>query len=262
MSGFLRPVFGSLFVLSGALALSLFLSQPVQAGGGGFIVDDAGVDSPGDCKVEAWASFMTGDPNDFVGVVSPACVADLGRPVEIGVAVSRERGDSEWATGGEIKAKTNLVSTDNGPIGIAISGGYVHDFTESQMAGYYVNVPVTFVINDVFLINVNGGYTHEKYDMGNLNLFFWGGGFEWTLYSAKTQETERSITLIGEVFGFAGGRAVDEDGVKESNSTRDPRGQVGLRFTPQDNLDINVIYGRNIYGEDKNWVTLGANVRF
>lgn len=262
MSGFSRPAFGSIFAFGGALALGLFLSQPAQAGGGGFIVDDAGVDTPGSCKVEAWGAFMTSDPDDFFGVASPACVVDLGRPVEISGAIIRERSEDVWATGGEVKAKVSVISPDDSPIGIAVVGGYAHDFTESQMGGYFVNVPVTFTINDTFLINVNAGYTHEKYELGNLDLFFWGGGFEWTFYSVKTEDTERSVTLLAEVFGFAGPRAVDEDGVKEPSETRDPRGQIGLRFTPHESFDIDVIYGRNLTGEDKNWVTLGTNIRF
>ena len=38
--------------------------------------------------------------------------------------------------------------------------------------------------------------------------------------------------------------------------------QAGLRYTPMENIDIDLIYGRNITGEDANWVTLGLNVRF
>lgn len=242
--------------------LGLSLSSQALAAGGAFAVDDSEIGKVGECKVESWASFMTGSPNDFNGTVSPACVVDLGRPVEVGVAVTRSRGDREWATGGDIKGKTNIVSTDNGPIGIGLVGGYAHDFTASQMAGYFLNVPVTLVVNDTFRINANGGYTHEKHEIGSLDLMFWGGGFEWILYSAKVQESQRSVTLIGEVFGYAGARAVDAEGEKESGKTRDPRGQLGLRFTPQENFDIDVIYGRNIAGEDDNWVTVGLNLRF
>jgi hypothetical protein len=246
----------------GALALGLSLSSQAFAAGGAFAVDDSEVGKVGECKVESWASFMTGNPDDFIGAVSPACVVSLGRPVEISAAITRSRSDREWATGGEIKGKTNIISTENSRIGVGFVGGYGYDFTGSSTAAYFLKVPVTFVVNDVFRINANGGYTHEKHDIGNVDLFSWGGGFEWTLYSAKVQENERSVTLIGEVFGVAGARAVDADGEKESSKTRDPRGQVGLRFTPQEKFDIDVIYGRNITGEDDNWVTVGLNVRF
>jgi hypothetical protein len=29
-----------------------------------------------------------------------------------------------------------------------------------------------------------------------------------------------------------------------------------------DNLDIDVIYGRNVFGENAHWITLGFNLRF
>jgi len=41
-----------------------------------------------------------------------------------------------------------------------------------------------------------------------------------------------------------------------------PRVQVGLRFTPVEAFDIDVIYGRNITGENANWITLGTTIRF
>ena len=33
-------------------------------------------------------------------------------------------------------------------------------------------------------------------------------------------------------------------------------------MTPIDTIDFDVIYGRNIGGENANWITLGMNVRF
>jgi hypothetical protein len=35
-----------------------------------------------------------------------------------------------------------------------------------------------------------------------------------------------------------------------------------LRVTPVDNVDVDLIYGRNISGENANWFTLGVNARF
>jgi hypothetical protein len=64
------------------------------------------------------------------------------------------------------------------------------------------------------------------------------------------------VTLIGEVFGQTGA------GEEEVRSARQPRLQAGLRFTPVDSMDIDVIYGRNITGENANWITVGLNLRF
>lgn len=46
------------------------------------------------------------------------------------------------------------------------------------------------------------------------------------------------------------------------NAIREPRTQIGLRFTPQDNIDLDLIWGRNITGENAHWLTLGLNLRF
>ena len=62
---------------------------------------------------------------------------------------------------------------------------------------------------------------------------------------------------IAEVFGQVGDLPP-----AASSSVREPRMQAGLRYTPVDNIDIDLIYGRNITGEDANWITLGLNVRF
>ena len=67
----------------------------------------------------------------------------------------------------------------------------------------------------------------------------------------------KPLTLIGEVFGQSG-----EIPAVSPNSVREPRTRLGLRYTPKDNIDIDVIWGRNIAGENAHWLTLGVNLRF
>ena len=43
---------------------------------------------------------------------------------------------------------------------------------------------------------------------------------------------------------------------------REPRTQIRLRFTPQDNIDLDLICGHKITGENAHWLTLGRNLRF
>jgi hypothetical protein len=75
----------------------------------------------------------------------------------------------------------------------------------------------------------------------------YGVGFEWSF--------DKQLTLIGEVFGLAGQSV-------EPSSRTNPRTQLGLRFMVVESIDIDVIYGRNILGENANWITFGLNVRF
>ncbi|MEX2127826.1 MAG: hypothetical protein WD871_06230 [Xanthobacteraceae bacterium] len=226
------------FGLVCALVLSGLMTASGQsrAAGGAFAVDDAGVDDPGSCKVEAWASFARND--DFIGAVAPACVVSLGRPVDLGVQVDRSRSGGEWGTGLSLKAKSAIVPlTDDGPFGVAIVGGVGFDLTARETAEWFVTVPVTIRIAEPFLINLNIGGLWDRIEQRSF--VTWGGGFELSF-------AER-FTLIGEVFG---------------QGSEHPGAQLGLRYTPHEKIDFDLIYGRNLTGERANWVTFGVNLRF
>jgi hypothetical protein len=60
--------------------------------------------------------------------------------------------------------------------------------------------------------------------------------------------------IAGEMFGQAG--VAEEPGVVQ------PRFQVGLRYRPVDQFNVDLIYGRNLAGERANWITLATIVRF
>jgi hypothetical protein len=40
-----------------------------------------------------------------------------------------------------------------------------------------------------------------------------------------------------------------------------PRFQSGIRYSPNKDVDWDVIYGRNLTGEGANWITLALTVR-
>src|SRR6185437_10463138 len=98
------------------LAAAVLLPARVDAAGGAFVVDDVEIGKPGDCKVESWVSF--GSNSDFTAVTSPACVANLGIPVELGGQLQRSRDDGDWGTSGMLKAKANLIPVANHPFGL------------------------------------------------------------------------------------------------------------------------------------------------
>jgi hypothetical protein len=207
-----------------------------QAAGGGFFVDNAGVDDPGSCKVEAWASAARN--GDRVFAVAPACAVSLGQPVEFGVQYDRVRFDGQWASAGAIKAKTSLVPFhDNARFGAAISGSAIMSFATSEIVAYVLNVPVSFHVTDQLHLNVQAGGLWER-NTGHEHLT-WGAGIELMLTP--------QFTFIGEIFSFAS----------------EHRGaQAGLRYTPHEKIDFDLIYGHNLAGEKSNWITLGMNVRF
>ena len=53
-----------------------------------------------------------------------------------------------------------------------------------------------------------------------------------------------------------------EAGRAEFASVIQPRVQTGVRYRPNDIFSVDVIYGRNITGENSNWITLGTTIRF
>jgi hypothetical protein len=226
----------------GLLTLPLALPGAAMAAGGAFLVDDAGVD-PGTCKVESWTSFASN--SDFIGVVSPACAMQIGRPIEIGVSYARVRGDREWGAELAPKAKINILPIETGKIGLAVSAVTAFNLYTGENTGTIINVPVTFALTDTFRVNVNGGWFHDRRIMEDLAVY--GAGIEWS--------PVKPVTLIAEMFGFAGPET-------DRRTDRQPRAQAGIRFTPDESFDIDLIYGRNITGENAHWVTLGLNYRF
>jgi hypothetical protein len=224
--------------------LALSHAGPARAAGGAYVVDDSEIGKPGECKVESWASFA--DNRDFVGVVSPACVVNLIRPIELNAQFGRSRADGEWESPLTLKGKVNFIPAETGKVGVGLVGGTTFDLNTRENTGSFVYVPVTFPLSDQFKINVNGGWLYDR--DAALSWATWGAGFEWNFI--------KPLTLIGEVFGQAG------HSVPDQSTLTDPRAQLGLRYTPVESVDLDLIYGRNITGAGANWITAGLNVRF
>jgi hypothetical protein len=228
------------FPRAAALACALLASAAswngASAAGGAFAVDNAGVDDAGSCKVESWASFARND--DRIFAVAPACAVSLGQPVEFGVQVARAHSGGEWGTGLTLKAKTSIIPfPDEAAFGVAIAGGVGYDLTAGRSAEYFVALPISIRLAAPFILNLDVGAVWDR--ASGENFFTWGAGVQISL--------SEKFMLIGEVFGQERER---------------PGMQAGLRFTPHDKIDFDLIYGRNLTGERSDWLTLGMNVRF
>ena len=222
------------------LALGLL---PEAAAEAAFYVDDFEVDEVGSCAVESWISYASN--KDFMAVTSPSCVVQVGKsPVEIGAEYQRSRENGEWKTTGSVSGKVTLVRMTKG-IGIGLSGETNWNLITGASAGGNINVPVSFDIGKNVRLNVNGGYLYDAPTQGHYGT--WGIGAEWTI--------NPKVALIGEVFGQAGSRG-------ETTTTQQPRFQTGIRYSLKSNVDLLLIYGRNLNGENANWVTLGTNFSF
>lgn len=244
-----RRLAAAAFVAAG-LALN---SGHALAAGGAFAVDDSEIGKPGECKVESWVSLASN--RDVSAATSPACAVKLGIPFEIGGQLQRSRSDSAWSTSGTLKGKVNIIPAEGHAFGLGLSGGTSWNLLNGANTGGFINVPITFALREDFKISVNGGWTYDA--TTKIGYVTWGAGFEWNFTKALP------LTLIGEVYGQDGRLAPVEPGdAPANNSLREPRTQLGLRYTPKENIDLDVIWGRNITGENANWVTLGVNLRF
>ena len=252
----MRQFVGGAFVILLLSSAVMLTSERANAAGGAYVVDDSETVTPNTCALESWAQFASN--HDFNTVTQPECGFDVGKPVEVDAALQRARSGGAWGTSSAVTAKLNLISTDksrdNSRIGVAFEVASAWNLQAGGNTGTNVFVPVTFMINDAFHINVNGGWFHDN--VNNINYATWGIGFEWDFKPVP-------LTLIGEVFGQAGTLPIAADGDPPSpNAIRDPRTQIGLRYKASDNADIDVIWGHNIGGENAHWVTLGLNLHY
>src|SRR5262245_36181623 len=96
-------------LLAFATCLTLPVSVERAAADGAFVVEDADVAKPGSCKVESWGAAA--DNRDGMLVSNPACVFDLGRPVELSATFARFRDEGEMGTTMVPKGKTQIFES-------------------------------------------------------------------------------------------------------------------------------------------------------
>jgi hypothetical protein len=226
-----------------AVAASAGFSGQGRAAGAAYQVDTADVSEVGSCKMESWVS--SAGNHDVIASVSPACVVSMFRPVEVSAQFTRARADGEWGTGVLPKLKTNIVPTAIGAWGFAVSATAAYDLITKENTALAITIPATLRVSNVVRINLNAGWQLDR--TVNRNYFTYGAGFDW-------RTPDNVWTVTGEVFGQAG--------VAEDHGVVEPRFQLGLRYRPVDQFNIDLIYGRNLTGERANWITLATIVRF
>jgi hypothetical protein len=231
-------------ILLAAVAAAVASPGEARAAGAAYVVDTADVSEPGACKVESWASAASN--HDLFAATSPTCVVDFFHPVEISSQFSRSRFDTDWTTTAIPKLKTNLVPTAIGSWGFALSGTTAFDLTTHENIGAAVTVPATLRLSNVVRINLNAGWLWDR--LAHQHYATYGAGLDW-------RTPDNVWTLTAEVFGLLGAPQ-DLVGVTQ------PRFQVGLRWRPIDDFNVDLIYGRNLYGENANWITLATVFRF
>jgi hypothetical protein len=226
-----------------AMAAAL-LPGEARAAGAAYAVDTAEVGEPGNCKVESWTSLASN--HDFFAATVPTCVVNVFRPVEASVQLSRARADEEWSSAATPKLKTNLVPSAIGSWGVALSGAASYDLSTHQNTALFATIPATLRLSNVVRINLNGGWQWDR--VADRHYVTYGAGIDW-------RTPDNVWTLTAELFGQLGAR-------QEAIGVTEPRFQLGLRWRPVDRFNVDLIYGRNIAGENANWLTLATVVRF
>lgn len=225
-----------------AAALAWLAADEARAANGAYAVDAADISEAGSCKVESWLSSATNA--DFSAVANPSCVVDVFRPVELSALTNRSRSDGDWNTTVAPKAKANLVPTGIGKFGFSFYAGGAFDALTGENLAAFAVVPATYRLSETMRINLNGGWLWDR--TSDRHYLTYGVGFDWKF----TDVLQWTI----EAFGQAG--AADIPSVVR------PRFQTGVRYRPNEIFSVDVIYGRNITGENANWLTLGTTIRF
>jgi hypothetical protein len=233
-----------LFATLAVVAATIIVPSHAWAAGAAYQVDTAEISEAGACKIESWVSFASN--KDFVGAVSPACSVPFVRPLELSTQFTSLRADGEWTTAATPKVKVNLVSSAIGSPGLAISGTGIFDLITGENIGATIVAPITLRLSEVVRINVNTGWLWDR--PADRQYFIYGIGVDW-------RTPDNVWTLTAEAFGLTGA-------TPEVASVAQPRFQVGLRWRPIDRWNVDVIYGRNIQGENAHWLTLATIIRF
>jgi hypothetical protein len=235
------PRLSTILATASAVLVPL-MTLEARAANNAYAVDAADISEVGSCKVESWISSASN--SDLSTVANPSCVVDLFKPVEMSVLTNPSRADGAWSTTIAPKAKTNLVPTGIGKFGFSFyAGGSFDALTGENLAAFAV-VPATFRLSETMRINLNAGWLWNR--AVDRHYLTYGVGFDWKF----TDVLQWTI----ETFGQAGAADVP--------SAVRPRFQTGVRYRPNEIFSVDVIYGRNITGENANWITIGTTVRF
>jgi hypothetical protein len=221
---------------------ALLACGEARAANGAYAVDAADISEVGSCKVESWIS--TASNTDFSAVANPSCVANIFKPVELSLLTNRSRSDGDWSTSIAPKAKWNIAPTGIGRFGFAFyAGGSFDALTGDNLTAFAV-VPATYRLSETMRININAGWLLDR--TIDRHYLAYGLGFDWKFTDV--------LQLTVEAFGQAGASDVP--------SVVRPRFQTGVRYRPNEIFSVDVIYGRNITGENANWLTIGTTIRF
>jgi hypothetical protein len=221
----------------GVLPLAL-LVLPAGAGASGpYLVDDAAITPAGAGQVEAWLSLARG--NTILNVIPATSLAALPN-VEWSVALNGTRVLNAEDAAVAVQAKWQLRPATGRRAGLALVGNLAADPVRARATSALAYAAVTVPAGDRLLLHANLGWARTLAAPRGSALT-WGARAEAALIPDR-------LAAHAELFG----------------SSATGRGfQLGLRPTNRrGTVDLELIFGRNLTGERRHWVTLGFATRF
>lgn len=223
----------------GAMVLLGLLSN-AYAAGGSYVVDDGGINAPGECNVDTWYTAHRHQASTYNGTVSAACTLAALPLVQWGAAVQRSHSDDQGQTQVSPQLKAQVFSQEDLGLKMAVSAAAHFALNRAHSYdGVDLSVPLTWQPLDALRFNVNGGWTHAYDDGDQQHHLTWGTGVEYDAFDA--------MTLIVERYGQRGG---------------DQAWQAGPRLHVGKALDVDLVVGRSLIGDRDQWFTTGATLRF
>jgi hypothetical protein len=223
--------------LGAAIAASSFFVAPAAwASGNEHVIDDAAVETPGVCHLEAWTTRFS--PRQGLLNLSPACTRRAWPRLELGAGIQRAwaaDGTSDILVGPALKL--NLMPEETG-LGLGLAGSAAYGVRAGRLESASLLVPMTIPVSQRLRVNLNAGWSYGRIATRR-SAAFYGAQIELAL--------PHDVTLMAEGFRRGGG---------------DPGGQLGLRWNPGGGrFDLDLVAGRRVDGESPRAVSLGITVR-
>jgi hypothetical protein len=205
---------------------------PAWAAGGADVVDDAFVETPGDCHIESW---LTGASyNGSLAHLGVGCTPRAVPRLELDGAVEHPIGQSGGATFFPAAKYTLLARPAALSLGISATGQIDRRGHAVRAA---VNLPLSLSRGRYTEINLNLGWQWLDHKLGLRDGVTWGAQVD--------QAVVRHTRLIGEIFGT---------GVH-------PGTQGGLRWSPgHERIDVDLRFAHDLDGP-RHAVILGVTIR-
>jgi hypothetical protein len=204
---------------------------------GPYATDDATITPAGERQVETWFSFA--GPGNFFAFI-PAFTPRALPFLELSVGLDRGLLDDARETGVTLQGKARLTpeTSEPGNLGFALSGGARFAGPDGDTEAFVVGI-ATFAAGQSTLLHANLGWSRFVTARED--------GLSWAVRVEQSLVPDR-LVFHAEIFGAGADR---------------PGAQLGLRPTlGKGDIDLEVVLGRNLFGERATWATLGAAFRF